>query len=91
MICVFQSKMKMQERMKMRSVSFSDEAPASQAPMLPPRGHRLGGTYRRQTSAESLPLYETDPIYGNTASVSSAAENSAVSSAVHHPVGRLNR
>ena len=80
--------MKMQERMKMRSVSFSDEAPASQAPMLPPRGHRglTGGTYRRQTSAESLPLYETDPIYGNTTSVS---ENSA------HPhpaqsIGRLN-
>ena len=38
-----------------------------------------GGTYRRQTSAESLPLYETDPIYGNTTSVS---ENSA-----HHPAG----
>ena len=31
------SKMKMQERMKMRSVSFSDEAPSHQAPMLPPR------------------------------------------------------
>ena len=39
---MFQFKMKMQERMKMRSVSFSDEAP-SQAPMLPPRGHRLAG------------------------------------------------
>ena len=57
-------KMKMQERMKMRSVSFSDEAPA---PVLPPRTHRSNatGTYRRQTSSESLPMYETDPIYGN--------------------------
>ena len=56
--------MKMQERMKMRSVSFSDEAPA---PVLPPRTHRSNatGTYRRQTSSESLPMYETDPIYGN--------------------------
>ena len=76
--------MKMQERMKMRSVSFSDEAP-SQAPLLPPRTNRVtGGTYRRQTSAESLPLYETDPIYGNTVSVS---ENGA---AHNLPVGRLN-
>lgn len=58
--------MKMQERMKMRSVSFSDEAPST-APVLPPRSHRTGGTYRRQTSSESLPLYETDPIYGNIA------------------------
>ena len=61
--------MKMHERIKMRSVSFSDEAPA---PILPPRNHRgtsggTIGTYRRQTSAESLPLYESDPIYGNTA------------------------
>ena len=63
--------MKMQERIKMRSVSFSDEAPASGgAPSLPPRNRGGGGgTYRRQTSAESLPLYETDPIYGNTSAM----------------------
>ena len=28
----------------------------------------IGGTNGRQTSTDSLPLYETDPIYGNTAS-----------------------
>ena len=28
----------------------------------------IGGTKGRQTSTDSLPLYETDTIYGNTAS-----------------------
>ena len=46
----------MQDRMKMRSVSFSDEAP----PAIPPRNPRnpVPNHHRRQTSAESLPLYE---------------------------------
>ena len=52
--------MKMQERMKMRSVSFSDEAP-SQAPMLPPRGHRLTGNALFSISSLSLAL--SDPTF----------------------------
>ena len=51
----------------------------------------IGGTYRRQTSTDSLPLYEADPIYGNTASVSSAATFAAGGETVHHPVAsRMN-
>ncbi len=70
----------MQERMKIRSVSFSDEA---QPPALParnhikrsqqnllPNGYAGTGTNRKHTSAESLPVLEqtaiAEPIYGFT-------------------------
>ena len=48
----------MQDRMKMRSVSFSDEAP----PAIPPRTFPPPRATRRQTSAESLPLYENSEM-----------------------------
>ena len=51
----------------------------------------IGGTYRRQTSTDSLPLYEADPIYGNTASVTGGATFAAGGETVHHPVAsRMN-
>jgi hypothetical protein len=59
--------MKMDERMKLRSVSFSDEA---QPPILPARNNRNHGNRRKQNSVESLPLYgsgtsgSVDLIYG---------------------------
>ena len=59
------SKMKMQERMKMRSVSFSDEAP----PAIPPRTFPPPrAAHRRQTSAESLPLYENSEMNNEVSS-----------------------
>lgn len=53
----------MQDRMKLRSVSFSDDP---QPPALPARNRRSHHHHhRKQSSMESLPLYgDTDPIYG---------------------------
>ena len=63
--------MKMQERMKIRSVSFSDEA---QPPALPARNPKRSHNIfqRRHPSAESLPVLEAcnsssangEPLYG---------------------------
>ena len=66
--------MKMQDRMKMRSVSFSDDPQppgnvanrGNQRGGVAGPGGVAGGIYtRKQNSAENLPLYDTslDPLY----------------------------